>query len=114
MANYPSYPISIDSVPRKENGADDEIAQTGTQHSRIFHSQQYYRFQIKHPSLTQAQVDALDALYAAGPRDTYTLTYYNVSPAVTYSVKFLSPPDITANHGLGRFEVEVNLRGYKD
>lgn len=114
MANYPSYPISLGSVPEKENTADDDISEAGTLHSRILHSQQYYRFPITHPNLTQAEVDALDALYEAGPRDVYMLTYYDVSPAVTYSVTFLSPPQITANHGLGRFEVEVLLRGYKN
>jgi hypothetical protein len=114
MANYPSHTISIDSVPKKEGGISDDFSEPGTQHSRTFHSRQYYRFPITHPSLTQAEVDALDALYEAGPRDFYTLTYYNVSPQVTYNVKFLHPPEITVNHGNGRFQVEVLLRGYRN
>jgi len=114
MANYPSYTISIDSVPVKENDAEDDFAQSGQQHSRIFHDRQYYRFPITHPSLTASEYAALEALYEAGPRDSHTLTYYNTSPVTTYTVKFMQPPDITENHGNSRFRVEVLLRGYKN
>jgi len=111
--NYPSYPILIGSRPDRENGIQDDFSQAGSQHSRTFHSQQYYRFPIRH-KLTQAEFDSLIATYDAGPRDTYTLTFYDVSPAVTYSVKFLEPPQITDNIGNGRFLVEVLLRGTKN
>ena len=115
MANYPSYSISIDSTQDLESGIDDDYSQTGIQHSRIYHSQQYYRFEIIHPNLTLTEFNSLKSTYAAGPRDVYTLTYLDEgSPQTTYSVKFMQPPMITGNHGLNRFEVTVRLRGFKD
>ena len=112
MANYPSYDILLDSRQELESGIDDDFSQPGIQHSRIFHSRQYYRFRLKH-SLTTTQFNSFLVTYAAGPRDEYTLTYYS-SPAVTYTVKFLAPPEITENIGLGRVFVEAILRGYRN
>ena len=114
MANYPSYEVSIDSTPDPESGVDDHFSQPGIQHSRIMHGQQYYRFDIVHPDLSWAEWIALRDLYLAGPRDVYTYTHYDVSPAETYSVKFLAPPRITENHGDDGYRVAVRLRGYKD
>ena len=54
------------------------------------------------------------AVEAAGPRDTYTLTYRTESPAITYSVTFTGPPEIARNIGGGRYEVRVPMRGFKD
>lgn len=113
MANYPSYPILIASRPERENGIQDDFAQSGSQHSRTFHSQQYYRFSVRH-CLTQSQYDSLCATYDAGPRDEYTLTFYDVSPIVTYTVKFIGPPQIAENIGGNRYLVDVSLRGTKD
>ena len=113
MAAYPSYAVILDSSQGLESGIDDDFAQAGSQHSRIFHSQQYYRYRLYH-ALTLAQFNSLLATYTAGKRDTYTLTYHAVSPAVTYSVKFTSPPEITSNIRPDIFLVEVNLRGYKN
>ena len=114
MATYPSYTISLDSTPQKEQGIEDDFSQSGIQHSREYHSQQYYRFDFIHPSMTQSEVDTLDAFYTAGKRDEHTFTYYDTSPITTYTVKFLAPPEIVENYGLGRFAVNVKLRGYKN
>ena len=96
-----------------ESGVSDDFTQGGQQHSRIFHSQAYYRWTLAH-TLTRAQYNSLMATYTAGQRDTYTLTYFDESPVVTYSVKFIQPPAITANHGNDWFAVQVQLRGFKD
>jgi hypothetical protein len=114
MANYPSYEILLASRPTPEkNGIEDDYSQAGTQHSRTFRSQQYYRFAVRH-SLTLAEYNSLCATYAAGPRDFYTFTFYNESPVQTYNVKFTGPPEITENLGFNRFIVDVPLRGVKN
>lgn len=110
MAAYPSYNILLDSVIEEESGVLDDFAPTGSHHSRILHSQSYYRFMLRH-QLTLAEYRSLKATYDAGKRDTYTLTYYIESPAVTYNVKFTGPPHIVGNIALNRFFVDVPLRG---
>ena len=113
MAAYPSYSILLQSDKTEESGVNDSYSEAGSQHSRLFHSQAYYRFKLRH-NLTLAQFNSLNATYTAGRRDVYTLTYHDESPAVTYSVKFTGPPQITTNYGGDRFLVEVPLRGTKD
>lgn len=113
MANYPAYEILLGSSFEEESGVEDDFAQSGTQHSRLFHSQPYLRFNLLH-QLTLAEWNSLRTTYAAGRRDTYTLTYFAESPVVTYSVKFTGPPVITGNIGLERFFVAVPLRGTRD
>lgn len=115
MAAYPSYDIHLDSTQELESGVDDDFSQAGTQHSRILHSKQYYRFKLIH-NITRTQFASLLATYEAGKRDTYTLSYYDygTSPVTTFSVKFISAPRITDNQGGERVEVQVNLRGFKD
>lgn len=114
MATWTVYSILLDSRQELESGIDDDFSQPGIQHSRIFHSRQYYRFRLVY-SMTMAQFDALLATYAANPRTEFTdFQYHAVSPIVTYTVKFLAPPEITENNGLSRFFVEVNLRGYRN
>lgn len=113
MSAYPSYNILLASRPVPESGHADDFDEGGGQHSRQFHDRQYYGFRILH-LLTTTEYDSLMAIYAAGPRDVYTLTYRDSSPAVTYSVKFTQPPEIKNEQGDGDLEVEVNLRGYQD
>ena len=112
MANYPAYSILLTSSQEQESGIDDDFSQGGAQHSRIFHSQAYYTFSLDH-FLTLAQWNSLVATYAAGPRDVYTLTYHAESPAVTYSVKFTSPPVKVSNSGADYYFVTSKLRGTK-
>ena len=113
MANYPSHSILLDSTRELESGEVDDFSQAGIQHSRTFHSQQYYRFRLVH-SLTLAEFESLLTTYSATPRGWYTLTYHSVSPQVTYQVKFLQPPQPVENLGDGRLRVDVDLRGYRD
>ena len=113
MAAYPSYSILLESDKDEESGVKDDYAESGTQHSRLFYSQPYYRFRLRH-NLTLAQFNSLKVTFDAGRRDTYTLTYFDESPQATYSVKFTGPPQIKTNYGNGRFLVEVPLRGFKD
>lgn len=112
MAAYPSYNILLESTKEEEAGIVDDFSQAGTQHSRTFFTG-YYRFTLLH-QLSLAQYNSLKATYDAGPRSTYTLTYYAESPAATYSVKFLAPPQIMQNLALNRLFVQVLLRGTKD
>jgi hypothetical protein len=112
MAAYPSYAIGIGSSRDPESGIDDDFAQTGVQHSRIFHGLQYYRFRLIH-NLTLTEYNSLLNTYAAGPRDNFTFTYWASSPTIGYTVKFLEAPTITENRGLNRFEVQTLLRGYE-
>lgn len=115
MAAYPSLNIGLDSTQSLESSWRDDVSDSGTLHSRQLRSSQYYRFDLVHPALTAAEYASLQTTYAAGPRDTYTLTYrVDESPIVTYSVKFLAPPQITRNHGGDRYDVRVILRGTKD
>jgi len=113
MANYPTNNILLESSIEPEQGIVDDFSEGGIQHSRTYHSQQYYRFELFH-SLTLAQYNSLVATYAAGPRDFYTLTYLSQSPIVTYNVKFLAPPEIVENFGANRFRVKAVLRGYEN
>ena len=115
MAAYPAYNILLGSSMDREPGIEDDFSQAGTQHSRTFHSQAYYRFTLVH-ALTLAQFNSLEATYNAAPRDVYTLTYHGASesPQVTYSVKFTEPPVKTTNLGLDNYFVQVQLRGTKD
>jgi hypothetical protein len=113
MANYPSYEILLVSVFEEESGVDDAYAQTGTQHSRLLHSQPYYRFNLGH-QLTLAEWNSLRTLYTAGRRDPYTLTYFTESPQQSFTVKFTGPPVIIENIGADQFFVNVPLRGYRN
>jgi len=113
MANYPSYSILLSSSVQQDPGIDDDVAQSGGQHSRIFYSKDYFGFTLNH-FLTLAQWQSLKATYDAGPRDVYTLTYFTESPIVTYSVKFTEPPAITINAGQDQYFVRCALRGFKD
>jgi len=113
MANYPYTAHMLDSDITPESGVDDDFSQSGIQHSRILHDAGYYRFRLLH-SLTLTEYNTLRTFYDTYPRTFITLTYYAVSPAVTYNVKFILPPAITKNHGSNRLEVEVHLRGYKN
>lgn len=113
MANYPSYGILLESKQTYEPSWRDDISDAGQLHSRQMRSTDYIRFDIMH-SMTTAEFRALRSTYAAGPRDTYTLSYHDESPAVTYSVTFIAPPQITRNLGGGRHKVKVALRGTQD
>lgn len=110
MATYPSYDILLSSRRDEESGIEDDFAESGPQHSRIFHSQSYYNFLLRH-QLSLAQWKTLKAFYDAGKRDNHTLTYYAESPQQTYAVKFTGPPQIVENIDGGRYIVEVPLRG---
>lgn len=112
MANYPAYDILLDSTKEEEAGIVDDYSQAGTQHSRTFYTG-YYRFTLYH-QLSVAQFNSFKATYDAGPRDTYTLTYYDESPVATYSVKFIGPPQITQNLALNRVFVSAQLRGTRN
>ena len=114
MAAYPTLPTGIESAQEEETSYLDTFSVAGTQHSRQMRSATYYQFTLLHPAITDAEYDSLRSTYAAGPRDTYTLTYRSVSPAVTYSIKFMEPPQIVRNHGGGRYDVRVKVRGTQD
>jgi hypothetical protein len=113
MAAYPSYGILLDSSQEWESSWRDDISESGSMHSRQMRSSDYIKFTLLH-NMTDAEYDALLATFRAAPRDTYTLTYRNVSPTVTYSVKFIAPPQITSNIGGGRYLVKVEMRGTED
>jgi|GEM_PF-3858834 len=113
MAAYPSYDILLGSSIEEESGVEDDFAETGTMHSRLYHSEPFFRFQLQH-ALTLAQYNSLKATYTAGRRDVHTLTYFTESPQVTYSVQFTGPPVIVGNVGGDLYFVNVPLRGTKD
>jgi len=113
MAAYPSYGILLDSDRTSESKWRDDVADSGTLHSRQIRSIEYIQFKLVHV-LSTTEYRALMTTYRAGERDTYTLTYYDESPAVTYSVKFVAPPQITKNLKGSRHMVEVLLRGTQD
>ena len=113
MANYPTNGILLTSKVTPESEYEDDYSQPGIQHSRLFRSQVYFRFELTH-SLTLAEFNSLTAVYDAGARDTYTLTYHTESPLVTYSVIFTSRPEISDNLGNNKFKVSASLRGTKD
>lgn len=114
MAAYPSYTIGLGSTQELESGWSNDIASSGSLHSRQFHSQQYYRWTLVHPGLTGTQYEALLATYAAAPRAEHTLTYRQESPQITYTVQFTAPPQIVSNYGGSKYDVIVQLRGTKD
>jgi hypothetical protein len=115
MAAYPSYPIGLDSTQELEDQYEVDLDSSGGLHRRQFHSAQQYRFTLTHPGLTVTQWRSLlDTTYATDPTATHTLTYFVESPAVTYSVQFIGPPQIVTNHGNAKLDVRVVLRGTKD
>ena len=113
MAAYPSYGILLESSRESESKWRDTVSEAGSFHSRQLRSTEYLRFQLTHVMTTQ-DFRALETTYRAGERDTYTLTYFEESPQVTYSVKFTGPPQITKNHRGGLHTVKVSLRGTQD
>jgi hypothetical protein len=113
MTAYPSHNILLESSVEEESGVIDDFAVTGTMHSRIVHSEGHYRFRLLH-QLNVDEFNTLRALYNAGKRDVYTLTYYAESPVATYSVKFLAPPTIVTNLSRNELFVECTLRGTRD
>lgn len=97
-------------------GWQDDFAPGGNQHSRQFHSQQYYIFSVVH-FLTQAEFDTLAADYDANPRTTRTFIwppYDDTSPETTYTVKYLGRPVQAQKVAADKWVVTVSLRGYKD
>lgn len=114
MAAYPALPVGIESMVEEESSYIDTFSVSGSQHSRLMRSSAYYEFTLIHPAITDAEYDSLRATYAAGPRSSYTLTYRAVSPQITYTVKFIEPPQIVKNHGGGRYDVKVKVRGTQD
>jgi len=112
MAALTTYGILLDSTRSRESGIEDDFSQSGQQHSRVFHSQAYYQFDIRE-YVTMAQFQTMEAAYEATPRATYTLTYYAVSPAVTYSVKYTTAPNISENLGGDKYIATRSLRGTK-
>ena len=113
MAAYPSYGILLDATRTTESKWRDDVSDTGTLHSRQMRSSEYIQFDLVH-HLTTAQYRALMTSYNSGERADWTLTYFSESPAVTYTVKFIEPPNIIRNHGNGRHDVRVRLRGTQD
>ena len=114
MPAYTHYNILLEqSSVEPESGIVDDFSQAGTQHSRVFHSTNYFRFDLTY-SMTKAQFDAICAAYDANPRADFTaFEYHSVSPIETYTVKFLERPRIISNIGLSRFFVSVRLRGVR-
>ena len=112
MAALTTYGILLDSTRSRESGIDDDFSQGGAQHSRIFHSQAYFQFQIRE-YVTLAQFTIMENEYNSTPRATFTLTYYAVSPAVTYNVKYTTAPNISENLGGDKYIATRTLRGTK-
>ena len=113
MANYPDHEILLGSSVEEESGVGDDFAQSGSQHSRLFHSQSYYRFLLYH-QMSVAEFKTFHATYVADRRADYTLTYHAESPIATYTVRFIGAPQQVQNLGLGRVMVEAPLRGYRN
>lgn len=113
MAAYPSYPILLGSSKSPETGWRDTTASAGSLHSRQLHGKNYFQFSLVH-NMTTEEFRTLADLHDAAPRAVHTLTYLSESPAVTYSVKFTAPPEITTNHSGDRHTVRATLRGFKD
>jgi len=112
MADLTTYGILLGSSKSREPGIEDDFSQSGQQHSRVFHSQAYYEFELRE-YVTLAQFTAMEAEYEAAPRTTYTLTYYEVSPSVTYTVKYTEAPNISENLGGDKYIATRSLRGTK-
>ena len=113
MANYPSYNILLDSSMNTESEYEDDFSQPGVHHSRRLRSTVYYNFAIVH-QLSLADFNTLHSFYQSNPRSDITLSWFNESPVVTYTVKFTEQPRITRNLGADEFLVSVGLRGTKD
>jgi len=112
MAALTTYGILLDSTRSRESGIEDDFSQSGQQHSRVFHSQAYYVFQIRE-YVSMAQFQAMETEFESTPRATFTLTYYAVSPSVTYNVKYTTAPNISENLGGDKYIATRTLRGTK-
>jgi hypothetical protein len=113
MAAYPSYPILLGSSMNPETGWRDTTASAGSLHSRQLYGKNYLQFELIH-HMTNVEFRALTDLHDAAPRAVHTLSYLAESPLVTYSVTFITPPEITVNHGGDKYTVRASLRGFKD
>lgn len=112
MTAYVNYPVLLVSSTESEEGIRDDISQSGIQHSIILRSQRYELFDVLY-YMTLAELQAIQALYDAGPRDWYTgFRYIQTSPVTLYTVKFQRRPTAVENLGGNRFKVTVRLRGY--
>lgn len=115
--NYLPYNIGVGSTMEPDaRGIADDFAQGGTQHSRTFHSRQYFFWTLVH-FLSQVEFDALAADYDANPRTTRTFVWPpedDTSPETTYTVKYLARPLQVQKRGVDLWVVTVRLRGYKD
>lgn len=113
MAAYPSYSVGINSRRSLENNYRDDLSGNGTMHSQLMHSRLYHRFDVVHHNLTGQQYSSLLTTYANNFRVAMTgFAWHDESPAVTYTVQFLGPPEISQNLGNNRFDVAVSLRGW--
>lgn len=114
MTAYLNNPILLVSKTDPEEGIEDDISQSGIQHSIILRSGLYHTFDLVY-DMTYAEFKNQCAQYDAGPRDFYTgFEYHEVSPMETYTVKYQGRPRITGNDGAGQFTVAVRLRGTLD
>lgn len=111
MTAYLNHPILLESSTDSEEGIQDDIAQSGIQHSIILRSQRYETFNLLY-HMTLAELQASRAQYDSGPRAWYTgFEYIGTSPAELYTVKYQHRPRITENLGDNTFYVAVRLRG---
>jgi len=110
MSAYPSHNVLLESSFTAEDEFEDDVAQTGTGHSRQMRSQTWYQIELVHV-MTMSEFQTLEEFYDNEPRDAHTVDYYGGSPAVTFSAKFTEKPRITENLGAGQFKVISRMRG---
>lgn len=111
MAAYLNRNILLASRTDPEEGIEDDISQSGIQHSVILRSIVYHTFDLLY-DMTYAEFKDQRAQYDAGPRDEYTgFEYLEVSPLEIYTVKYQARPRIVRNMGNNTFQVAVRLRG---
>lgn len=103
MANYPGFFTLADSTATPQAGTEPARASNGALKLRRLWPDDKHSFEIGH-TLTQAQVDSLQAFYAANKNLDITYTWPGDRMART--VRFAAPPQyrVFTNH------VEVRVR----
>jgi hypothetical protein len=109
-----SLKVGLNSSIDWEDRYTDDFAVAGSQHSRQVRSKRYARFIIIWPGITAAELNTLQATYEAGARDEHTWEYFPESPQVFYTGKFTAKPVAFNNHGGGKYDARIELRGTPD
>lgn len=109
MADYPTHAIARDGSSRRPlHYAQLDYTGDGQPRLRDFASVEGYEFEVAHPKLTQAEAEAITALWRANRTTPVRFTW--PEDDVVYLVLFVEPPELRKEAG-SRWTARVRLTG---